>query len=123
MFLEVLGDEGGDEGGEVDVTRQALRRVLHAFVRHDAATGYVQGMDAIAAAVMVPSARAPGASASASEGAAFWWLVHVTSSPTLLGGYFSHGMHALCVELDVLQTALTQLSPPLVAHIEQVGLD
>lgn len=122
-----LGD--GLSDSELEVRREALRRVLQAFSLHDAQTGYVQGMDSIAAAALLTSECGvmhldgtwSSSSAAASEEKAFWWLVHVTSH--LLDGFFSRGMPALWTELGVLRVAVTSLRPKLIAHLDSLGFD
>jgi hypothetical protein len=108
----------GDVESDVELRRDSLRRVLHAFCRHDAETGYVQGMDSIAAAALMPVTTASDAAA---EELSFWWLVHVTS--VLLKDYFAQGMPALWLELGVVRSALSSLRPGLVAHLDALGFD
>ena len=82
------GEAGDGEGaagaaGAAEARRAALRRVLLAWARHDAGTGYVQGMDTIAAAALLPSAAACpslGEGNEAVEEAAFWWLSYAVRS-------------------------------------------
>ena len=78
-------------------------------------------MDSIAAAALVPKARAAGATSDEIEEIAFWWLVHITS--TCLKGFFVCGMRALCTELAVLHAALGELRPALLAHLERLSFD
>jgi len=77
------GEAGEDAAGAAEARRAALRRVLLAWARHDAGTGYVQGMDTIAAAALLPSAAACpslGEGNEAVEEAAFWWLSYAVRS-------------------------------------------
>ena len=101
--------------GTLPERRDALRRVLLAFARHDSLTGYVQGMGDIAAQGLL-SAYELG---EAAEEAAFWWLVHATG--TILGGFFAEGMAAMWVELRVLSHTLHDMRPQLARHLDAVG--
>jgi len=77
------GEAGEGAAGAAEARRAALRRVLLAWARHDAGTGYVQGMDTIAAAALLPSAAACpslGEGNEAVEEAAFWWLSYAVRS-------------------------------------------
>ena len=44
--VDIVRTDLGDADADTDQTRAALRHVLHAFARHDASTGYVQGTHA-----------------------------------------------------------------------------
>lgn len=110
-------DELGD-GDEKEARREALRRVLLAFCRHDPKTGYVQGMDSVAAAALLASDAAEG---EAAEEAAFWWLSHVTRS--VLPDFYAAGMPGLWAELGAIRLALTAVRPRLAAHLEGLGCD
>ena len=142
--------EAEAEEEELPARREALRRVLHAFARHDPTTGYVQGMGDIAAKALL-SAGAPDVLVTAfAEAAAFWWLRHVTRevrrrmhsmasqsppcrrispssaaarSPQVLPRFFSCGMSAVWVELGTLRRALGLLQPHLTSHLEALGCD
>ena len=115
--LELVQHVDDESAGVLAERQEALRRVLHAFARHDSLTGYVQGMGDIAAQGLL-SAYELG---EAAEEAAFWWLVHVTG--TLLRGFFSEGMAAVWVELGVLSRSLHDMRPQLARHLEAVGCD
>lgn len=139
--VDIVRTNLGDGDG-VEAKREQLRRVLNAFSRHEPSIGYVQGMDAVAAAALDGGAEGHESSRSDSKDAecdggresstdrhaddaveerAFWWLTHVTS--TLLRGFYSNGMPALWVELSVLRKALVALRPKLVAHLDRLGFD
>ena len=82
--LDVVRTNVGEgEAGEAEARRAALRRVLLAWARHDSDTGYVQGMDAIAVAALLPSTAACASLIDGNEEAeeaAFWWLTHAVRS-------------------------------------------
>jgi hypothetical protein len=122
--VDIVRTNLGDDG-KVEARRDALRRVLHAFSHHDPTTGYVQGMDAVAAAAMLPHSTGDSIDndgfLAVAEEQSFWWLVHVTS--TLLHGFFSKGMPALWLELHVLRNALVAIRPKLVSHLDALGFD
>ena len=126
--IDIARTQLGDAGELiVNRRREALRRVLHAYTRYDPATGYVQGMDSIAAAALMHdtastnAAPRPRDSAAALEERAFWWLVHV--SGTLLDGFFTQGMPGLWRELSVLRAALVSVRPKLVTKLDALGFD
>ena len=110
-------DELGS-GDDKEARREALRRVLLAFCRHDPQTGYVQGMDSVAAAALMASDPAVG---EAAEEAAFWWLSHVTRS--VLPDFYTAGMPGLWAELGAISRALSVVRPRLAAHLESLGCD
>ena len=120
--IDIVRTDLGDDSEQASSRRDVLRRVLHAFSRHDPATGYVQGMDCIAAAALIHVEPAATFSAAAAlEERAFWWLVHASS--TLLRGFFTSGMPALWSELSVLRASLLSIRPQLVAHLDGLGFD
>lgn len=110
-------DELGD-GPDKEARREALRRVLLAFCRHDPQTGYVQGMDSVAAAALLASDPPEG---EAAEEAAFWWLSHVTRS--VLPDFYAVGMPGLWAELGTISRTLAAVRPRLAAHLESLGCD
>lgn len=105
--------------GEVEARRAVLRRVLLAWAKHDPDAGYVQGMDAIAVAALLPSACA--SLGPEAEEAAFWWLRHAVCS--VLEGFYAPGMGGLWAELGCLRRAISVAHPRLAAHLDSLGVD
>jgi hypothetical protein len=108
-----------DTPGDLDVEqrRDALRRVLLAFARHDPETGYVQGMGDIAARALLTSQEVD----IKAEEAAFWWLKHVNEA--VLEGFFARGMAAVLVEMRTVTLALHAIAPKLASHLEALDCD
>jgi hypothetical protein len=115
--LDIARTDVGEDDAEA--RRAGLRRVLLAWARHEPEIGYVQGMDAIAVAALLPAACAElGPEA---EEAAFWWLKGAVHGP--LRGFYREGMPGLWAELGCLRRALGVVHPALATHLEAMGCD
>jgi hypothetical protein len=91
------------------VGRDALRRVLCAYARHNPSVGYCQGMNFIAALLLLLM----------EEEAAFWCLSSVCED--VVPGYFTNSMLASAVDQAVLQRLVEEKFPRVEAALERGG--
>ena len=91
------------------VGRDALRRVLCAYARHNPSVGYCQGMNFIAALLLLLM----------EEEAAFWVLSSVCED--VVPGYFTHSMLASAVDQAVLQRLVEEKFPRVDAALRRGG--
>eukprot|EP00747_Dinoflagellata_sp_TGD_P187252 gnl/TRDRNA2_/TRDRNA2_44812_c0_seq1.p1 gnl/TRDRNA2_/TRDRNA2_44812_c0~~gnl/TRDRNA2_/TRDRNA2_44812_c0_seq1.p1 ORF type:complete len:446 (+),score=90.00 gnl/TRDRNA2_/TRDRNA2_44812_c0_seq1:69-1340(+) len=89
-----------------------LRNVLHAFARHSPKVRYCQGLNFIAALLLV----------HLEEERAFWALVSAMDS---LGceGYYTEGMILLRADIVVLETLLKQKCPKTAKHFKEQNVE
>ncbi|GAQ82371.1 GTPase activating protein [Klebsormidium nitens] len=90
--------------------RDALRRLLTAFARHNPDVGYCQGMNFLAALLLLLMP----------EEAAFWTLTALVDD--LLHGYYSHNMIEAQVDQLVLEELLRLRFPTVVSHLDTLGV-
>ncbi|OQR93391.1 hypothetical protein ACHHYP_02574 [Achlya hypogyna] len=90
-----------------------LRRVLVAFAVRCPRIGYCQGMNEIAAVLLV--------AAELDEARSFWALVYLLED--VLPDYHAHSMAGLHADCALLQTWLARNDPPLAAHLDALGLN
>ena len=116
---------------EKDVTRSgvpamsidALRRVLRAHSCRNAAIGYTQGLNYIAAMLLSQGVPACGPATAHAEAEAFWLLCVITEQ--LLPDYFVSSLAGVRTDQAVLNVLLHE-HPDLAdlpAHFEAVGFD
>ena len=91
------------------VGRDALRRVLCAYARHNPSVGYCQGMNFIAALLLLLM----------EEEAAFWVLSSVCED--VVPGYFTNSMLASAVDQAVLQRLVEEKFPRVDAALRRGG--
>ena len=91
------------------VGRDALRRVLCAYARHNPSVGYCQGMNFIAALLLLLM----------EEEAAFWCLSSVCED--VVPGYFTNSMLASAVDQAVLQRLVEEKFPRVEAALKRGG--
>ncbi len=84
--------------------------MLRAYAAHDAATGYVQSMNFLAAFLLL---------AGVSEEDAFWCLVALVSR--VVPGYFSEGMAAAKLDARVFGALLHAHLPALALHLAELS--
>ena len=90
-----------------------LNDVLHAYARHNPDIGYCQGMNLIAASLLliVPTAED-----------AFWLLTSMIEK-ILPPHYFDHSLLASRADQQVLRAYVAQLLPRLSAHLDELSIE
>ena len=90
-----------------------LNDVLHAYARHNPDIGYCQGMNLIAASLLliVPTAED-----------AFWLLTSMIEK-ILPPHYFDHSLLASRADQQVLRAYVAQLLPRLSAHLDELNIE
>eukprot|EP00941_MAST-03F_sp_MAST-3F-sp1_P002000 g2000.t1 len=108
-----LPNDGENSDGEKGHRRgrSALRRVLLAHLRHNGKIGYVQGMNYLAAFLML---------ALGSEESAFWVLSSLCED--ILPGYFAKGLPGYRADLIILKNELQKRMPILSSALTQSGV-
>ncbi|KAK9456293.1 rab-GTPase-TBC domain-containing protein [Dipodascopsis uninucleata] len=92
---------------------QKLRRVLLAFSKRNPTIGYCQGMNMIAATLLLTYAT---------EDSAFWSFVSLIEN-ILPTGYFDPPLLTSRADQRVLKQYLKELQPKLYNHLEDLGVD
>lgn len=91
------------------IGRDALKRVLFAYARHNPSVGYCQGMNFLTALLLLLM----------EEEAAFWCLAAIVED--ILPGYFTNTMLASAVDQAVLQALVEERFPRIAAALETSG--
>ncbi|KAL8334990.1 hypothetical protein RB598_009278 [Gaeumannomyces tritici] len=92
---------------------ERLHEVLLAYSRRNADVGYCQGMNLIAANLLLVTPSAEDA---------FWLLASVVER-ILPVGYYDHSLLASRADQQVLRRYVSELLPRLSAHFEALGID
>ncbi|RKP26648.1 rab-GTPase-TBC domain-containing protein, partial [Syncephalis pseudoplumigaleata] len=91
-----------------------LRRVLTAYSWHNPAIGYCQGMNVMAATLLLVFPT--------SEENAFWTLVYLLEH-IIPEGYHSHQLMAAQADQRVLEELCRDTAPQLAGHLKACGVD
>ncbi|GBG62301.1 hypothetical protein CBR_g29911 [Chara braunii] len=90
--------------------RNALRRLLTAYARHNPSVGYCQGMNFLAALLLLLMP----------EEAAFWCLVAIIDD--YFEGYYTEKMVEAQVDQLVLDNLVRKYFPRVVSHLDSLGV-
>ncbi|KLU81653.1 TBC1 domain family member 10A [Magnaporthiopsis poae ATCC 64411] len=92
---------------------ERLHEVLLAYSRRNADVGYCQGMNLIAANLLLVTPSAEDA----------FWLLAAVVERILPVGYYDHSLLASRADQQVLRRYVSELLPRLSAHFEALGID
>ncbi|KAJ5159430.1 uncharacterized protein N7482_006434 [Penicillium canariense] len=90
-----------------------LREVLLAYSRRNAEVGYCQGMNLIAASLLLIMPTAEDA----------FWILTAMIEVILPHHYYDHGLLASRADQVVLRQYISELLPKLSAHLEDLGIE
>ncbi|KAJ5690832.1 hypothetical protein N7462_005224 [Penicillium macrosclerotiorum] len=90
-----------------------LREVLLAYSRRNAEVGYCQGMNLIAASLLLIMPTAEDA----------FWILTSMIEIILPQHYYDHGLHASRADQIVLRQYISELLPKLSAHLDDLGIE
>lgn len=99
---------GGDGAG-----CEKLRRLLTAYAWHDPSIGYCQGMNLVAATLLLTCEQEEKA----------YWIFHCVIKSILPEDWFSPELTGSMAEQDVLNDYVQMLLPTIPKHLEELGIE